>query len=181
MRSYILAAAFAVLAAAQLDLPSCALSCFEQAISNTTCGLTDYYCQCTSGQTQIQSLAIPCLCHSTCTSSDLIAVIQDSNKVCSSALSASSQTYTAATVGLGACATAGSQSEGQAAAASSTGTSAASATGTNAPTATAGTSASGSGSATQSAAQQTGSSAATANAVYGGSALGLSWLLLIAL
>ncbi|KAK5128277.1 hypothetical protein LTR85_002944 [Meristemomyces frigidus] len=94
----------ATLATAQLNLPTCALTCFNEAVGNSTCGATDYYCQCTTGAAVIQSHAISCLCGSSCTTVELLQVIQDSNKVCSSAVAASSQTYIAATVGLDACA-----------------------------------------------------------------------------
>ncbi|KAK3109350.1 SWI/SNF and RSC complex subunit Ssr1 [Teratosphaeriaceae sp. CCFEE 6253] len=156
--------ALAALTTAQLELPACATTCFTSAIAASGCGATDYLCQCTTGQTAIQDSAIPCLCHSTCQSSDLIAVIQGSNKVCSSALEAAGQTYTAATVGLGACASAGSAtSTGSGTVATGTGMATGSATSGSAASATATTASaagSGSGSATASAAQQTNSSGA---------------------
>jgi len=80
MRSFFLAslAALTSIAAAQssssnpLGLPTCALPCMEQAIGNTTCSLTDYYCQCTTGKEKIQELGVMCLCGSSCTTSDLL-------------------------------------------------------------------------------------------------------------
>lgn len=99
-------ATLAVLTDAQLNLPQCAGQCFSEAIGNTSCSDSDFYCQCTSGAATIQGLAIPCLCHSECSSTDLISVIQDTNRICSSAVASHGQQYTAATVGLGACATA---------------------------------------------------------------------------
>lgn len=95
------------------SLPSCAQPCFTRAASNTTCAPTDYYCQCTlPASSIIEALATTCLCHSTCTTVELLQVVQDSNKICSSALAASSSSYKPATVGLGACATATGSSTG---------------------------------------------------------------------
>jgi len=55
-----------------LGIPDCAVPCFTEAIGNSTCGITDAYCQCTSGAAKIQSVAISCLCHSSCSTADLI-------------------------------------------------------------------------------------------------------------
>jgi len=164
-------AAFAALATAQLDFPSCATACMNQAIGNTTCGLSDYYCQCTTGQSKIQDLAIPCLCTSDCTSTDLLVVLQDTNKACESALSASSQTFTPASVNLGACATIG--------AAVKSGSTRVSATTTGTSTTAAATGSS--GSATATAAQQTGTSGASAKMIYGEAAWGVAGLVAFAL
>ncbi|KAK0337049.1 SWI/SNF and RSC complex subunit Ssr1 [Friedmanniomyces endolithicus] len=174
---------------AQLNLPTCANSCFTSAISASSCSPTDYLCQCTTGQTAIQAAAIPCLCHSTCTSTDLLSVIQDSNSVCSSALSAAGRTYTAAAVGLGACASMGSAATGSSTAAAATATGSAagsaaggSATGSAASATGASMSSSGSGSMTATAVQQTASSGAGMKAVYGcGAVLGLAGLAALAL
>ncbi|TKA37942.1 hypothetical protein B0A54_10544 [Friedmanniomyces endolithicus] len=171
----------ALTALAQLNLPTCATSCFTSAISASSCSPTDYLCQCTTGQSAIQAAAIPCLCHSTCTSSDLLAVIQDSNAVCSSALSAAGRTYTAAPVGLGACASVGSSAgtgSGTATATATGSAATASATGSAAgATGSASMSSSGSGSMTATAVQQTASSGAGLKTVYGcGAVLGLAGL-----
>lgn len=90
-----------------LNLPSCALPCYTTALSNTTCSATDFYCQCTSPNAAIiQDRAIPCLCHSDCSTTQLLQVVQDSDQVCSSAVAAKGGTYTASSIGLGVCATA---------------------------------------------------------------------------
>ncbi|KAK5736736.1 SWI/SNF and RSC complex subunit Ssr1 [Elasticomyces elasticus] len=183
MQYTLVLAALVTLATAQLNLPDCALTCFAAAIESTTCAVDDSMCQCTTGKTQIQDSVIPCLCHSTCSTSELLGVVQESNKVCSAALSSVGSTYTAATVGLQACATgnAASTPTGSAASGSMTGTasgSQASATGTMTGTA----SGSGSASSTASAAQQTGSSAAGMNMAHGLEAvLGLAGLAAFAL
>ncbi|KAK5718521.1 SWI/SNF and RSC complex subunit Ssr1 [Elasticomyces elasticus] len=179
MQYTLVLAALVTLATAQLDLPDCALTCFASAIESTTCAVDDYMCQCTTGKTQIQGSVIPCLCHSACTSSELLGVVQDSNRVCSAALSSAGSTYTAATIGLGVCAVTGSAAStptGNAASGSVTGTASGgqtSATGTMTGTA----SGSESASSTASAAQQTGSSAAGMNMAHGLEAvLGLAGL-----
>ena len=67
----------AALGAAQAgigDLPQCALSCFTTAIASSSCGLSDNYCQCTSGAQQIRSDTIACLCESTCTATELMSM-----------------------------------------------------------------------------------------------------------
>ena len=130
------------LAAAQISkIPTCALACFQKAIEKTDCGL-NYYCQCTSGSKVIQSSVIKCLCDTNACSAaeltrtsmelstntwsiaDLNTELQNaSNKVCSSALAASSQTYSAATIPPNACATGGgSTGTGTASSATTTGT-----------------------------------------------------------
>lgn len=60
------------LAAAQLSkIPTCALPCFEKAITKTSCGLNTY-CQCTTGAKVIQSAVIECLCSTNaCTTAEL--------------------------------------------------------------------------------------------------------------
>ncbi|KAK5135241.1 hypothetical protein LTR08_005491 [Meristemomyces frigidus] len=114
-------------ATAAIVLPACALSCYTAAIAASGCAATDIFCQCSTGQTALQSSAIPCLCKSTCSTTDLLQVVQDSNKDCSSALAASSMTYAARTVGLDTCATANAAAGSGSAAASgsATGTAAA--------------------------------------------------------
>jgi len=42
-------------ALAALGIPSCADTCFTQAIGNTSCGATDYYCQCTTGRATFEA------------------------------------------------------------------------------------------------------------------------------
>ncbi|KAK3638092.1 SWI/SNF and RSC complex subunit Ssr1 [Elasticomyces elasticus] len=164
MQYTLVLAALVTLATAQLNLPDCALTCFAAAIESTTCAVDDSMCQCTTGKAQIQD--------------ELLGVVQESNKVCSAALSSVGSTYTAATVGLQACATgnAASTPTGSAASGSMTGTASGSqisATGTMTGTA----SGSGSASSTASAAQQTGSSAAGMNMAHGLEAvLGLAGL-----
>lgn len=172
---------------AQLSLPACANTCYANALTASTCDAADYVCQCTTGQQAIQDSAIPCLCHSDCQTSDLIAVVQDTNSACGAALSAVNSVYQPFTVGLGVCATASSAS-GSSATATGTGSSGmangtasgsqASATGT-----AAGASGSGSGRATASAAQQTASSSGAGAMVgYGREALlGLAGLAALAL
>ncbi|KAK5680525.1 SWI/SNF and RSC complex subunit Ssr1 [Elasticomyces elasticus] len=184
MQYTLVLAALVTLATAQLALPECASTCFAAAVGSTTCALDDYMCQCTTGKTQIQDSVIPCLCHSACSSAELLGVVQDSNKVCSAALSSAGSTYTAATIGLGVCLATGSAAStptGSAASASTTGTasgSQVSATGTM----TGNAGGSGSASSTASAAQQTGSSAAGMNTAHGLEAvLGLAGLAAFAL
>nr|POE78611.1 hypothetical protein CFP56_62862 [Quercus suber] len=77
------------------DIPSCALNCFVSAIQNTTCAISDFYCQCTAGRAVITEDVMQCLCGTTCDSDDLFAIEQGTLKICSEALSASSQTYSA--------------------------------------------------------------------------------------
>lgn len=90
-----------------LSLPSCAIPCYTTALSNTTCSTTDFYCQCTSPNAAIiQARAIPCLCHSDCSTTELLQVVQDSDQICSSAVAAHGGAYTASSIGLGVCATA---------------------------------------------------------------------------
>lgn len=64
------------LAAAQISkIPSCALPCFQKAITDTTCGLNTY-CQCTTGAKVIQSEVIKCLCSSNaCTKQELLRML----------------------------------------------------------------------------------------------------------
>lgn len=67
----------AALGAAQTgisDLPQCALSCFTTAIASSSCGLSDNYCQCTSGAQQIRADTISCLCESACTATELMSM-----------------------------------------------------------------------------------------------------------
>ncbi|KAF2488036.1 hypothetical protein BDY17DRAFT_320543 [Neohortaea acidophila] len=76
------------------DIPSCTIPCFTRAVADTSCSLFDFYCQCTSGAKEIQNVAIPCICHnSTCSKPEMMQLEKASNNLCSSALSASSQTY----------------------------------------------------------------------------------------
>lgn len=42
-----------------------------QGIKSSTCGLTDFYCQCGAQQQQIQNTTLKCLCTSTCTTNEL--------------------------------------------------------------------------------------------------------------
>ncbi|KAK4542589.1 hypothetical protein LTR36_006637 [Oleoguttula mirabilis] len=175
-----LTAGLATLAAAQLDLPDCSLPCFEEAIGNTTCGLTDYYCQCTTGAQVIQSQAISCLCLSDCTTSELLQVVQDSNKICSSAVSASSQTYVAETVGLDVCAAAATSSTGTGtvASTSATATGDSSSSSGSSGTATAASSSAGSSSTSTS---TTSSSGANSMVVYEGAVIGFAGLVALLL
>ncbi|KAH9820873.1 GPI anchored CFEM domain-containing protein [Teratosphaeria destructans] len=85
-------------------LPECSLSCFAAAVNQTTCSsVSDFACLCSGANpAKIEDSAIPCLCHSECTTDELLEVVQDTNSFCSSAVA----TYSAATFGLGACATA---------------------------------------------------------------------------
>lgn len=56
------------------DIPGCALYCFAEAISFTSCSLTDFYCQCTSGQKVIEKNVMSCLCNTTCDSTELFSM-----------------------------------------------------------------------------------------------------------
>lgn len=51
------------------SIPACALPCFSKAIEKSGCALTDFYCQCTTGGTEIRHVATDCLCASEGTSS----------------------------------------------------------------------------------------------------------------
>ncbi|KAK5118020.1 hypothetical protein LTR62_004064 [Meristemomyces frigidus] len=177
----LLATGLATLTSAQ-GIPACATDCFAQAVGNTTCSATDNYCQCTTGQATIYEIAIPCLCHSTCSSTDLLNIVVNSNKVCAAALSASGMSYSPATVGLGACAAAATGGASSAATLTRSGSMAAatgSSTGTVKSSATANTS--GSSSASASVAMQTASSGAGRKMVYGEAVLGLAGLAVLAL
>ncbi|RMX94392.1 hypothetical protein D0868_12318 [Hortaea werneckii] len=66
--------------------------------------MDDYYCQCTEGRQQILDSGVGCLCQSTCSTTELLAVLQEVNKLCKSALQAKGESYTAPDVGLEACA-----------------------------------------------------------------------------
>ena len=57
---------------AQLNLPTCALPCFNTAIAASGCNTTDYFCQCTTGAAALQKSAIGCLCKSDCTTTELL-------------------------------------------------------------------------------------------------------------
>ena len=46
-------------------------SCFLSAISNSKCAITDFYCQCSEAEQQIQTDTLKCLCTSTCSTNDL--------------------------------------------------------------------------------------------------------------
>ncbi|KAK3050131.1 SWI/SNF and RSC complex subunit Ssr1 [Extremus antarcticus] len=92
----------AVLAAQTPALPACAQLCFLRAIGETSCGATDYYCQCTEGAKAIQKSAIPCLCANAgtdggCSAAEMMQVQKASNDICVAALSSSSETYTPVT------------------------------------------------------------------------------------
>ena len=72
----ILLALVTSLAAAQSisDLPSCANQCFLAALSETTCDLGDFYCQCTKGAEAITQYARQCLCEdSSCSPAELLS------------------------------------------------------------------------------------------------------------
>ncbi|RMX76280.1 hypothetical protein D0869_10862 [Hortaea werneckii] len=86
------------------DYPDCSLNCVEKAIGQTSCAMDDYYCQCTEGRQQILDSGVGCLCQSTCSTTELLAVLQEVNKLCKSALQAKGESYTAPDVGLEACA-----------------------------------------------------------------------------
>lgn len=85
------------LAAAQLDqlanIPSCALSCFTNAVASTDCALTDFYCQCGPNAAKLQASALECLCESTCTTTDLAKVYGITNSICKSTLESHGETY----------------------------------------------------------------------------------------
>ena len=57
------------------DFPECAMSCFLTATAASDCGLTDQYCQCTTGLEAIQKSAIACLCTSDCMATDLMSAL----------------------------------------------------------------------------------------------------------
>jgi len=166
------------LAAAQVSaIPQCALPCLEKAIQDTTCGLNTY-CQCTTGSKVIQAATIKCLCSTNaCSAQELLKMQDATNNACSSALAASSQTYTAATLPANACQTGGG----------STGTASSNAgktTGTGTGTGT-GTAAAATGSTSSSAASSSsGTGAAPTNAAmlgYQCAALGLAGMALFGL
>ncbi|KAI6876214.1 hypothetical protein KC343_g12714 [Hortaea werneckii] len=90
------------------DYPDCSLNCVEKAIGQTDCAMDDYYCQCTEGRQQILDSGVGCLCQSTCSTTELLSVLQEVNKLCKSALQTKGETYTAPDVGLEACAGGGS-------------------------------------------------------------------------
>ena len=180
-------------------IPACAEACFLKAVGETNCKITDYYCQCTSGQKVIQAAALKCICEdSTCTSQDLIStsnvyqthslirpseyfansmnsieVGQATNQICESAVSASHQTFTPATIPADVCAATGGAGTASSTAATNT-------------AATTGATATGSGAsaATSSAAAQSGN-AATPNAQsflgLESALLGLAGVLMLAL
>ncbi|GAB1732305.1 hypothetical protein NU195Hw_g3803t1 [Hortaea werneckii] len=90
------------------DYPDCSLNCVEKAIGQTSCAMDDYYCQCTEGRQQILDSGVGCLCQSTCSTTELLSVLQEVNKLCKSALQAKGETYSPPDVGLEACAGGGS-------------------------------------------------------------------------
>ncbi|KAI7373655.1 hypothetical protein KC328_g16507 [Hortaea werneckii] len=98
--------------------------------------MDDYYCQCTEGRQQILDSGVGCLCQSTCSTTELLAVLQEVNKLCKSALQAKGESYTAPDVGLEACA-GGSSSAGSSSSSSSSGGSDSSTTGMASDSATA--------------------------------------------
>ncbi|KAI7163522.1 hypothetical protein KC349_g1325 [Hortaea werneckii] len=105
------------------DYPDCSLNCVEKAIGQTSCAMDDYYCQCTEGRQQILDSGVGCLCQSTCSTTELLSVLQEVNKLCKSALQAKGESYTAPNVGLEACAggsSAGSSSSSSSSSDSST-------------------------------------------------------------
>ncbi|KAI6903551.1 hypothetical protein KC318_g9057 [Hortaea werneckii] len=118
------------------DYPDCSLNCVEKAIGQTSCAMDDYYCQCTEGRQQILDSGVGCLCQSTCSTTELLAVLQEVNKLCKSALQAKGESYTAPDVGLEACA-GGSSSAGSSSSSSSSGGSDSSTTGMASDSATA--------------------------------------------
>ncbi|KAI6912908.1 hypothetical protein KC318_g840 [Hortaea werneckii] len=116
------------------DYPDCSLNCVEKAIGQTNCAMDDYYCQCTEGRQQILDSGVGCLCQSTCSTTELLAVLQEVNKLCKSALQAKGESYTAPDVGLEACAggsSAGSSSSSSGSESSTTGMASDSATATS--------------------------------------------------
>ncbi|KAI7337243.1 hypothetical protein KC354_g17656 [Hortaea werneckii] len=86
------------------DYPDCSVNCVEKAIGETSCAMDDYYCQCTEGRQQILDSGVGCLCQSTCSTTELLSVLQEVNKLCKSALQAKGETYSPPDVGLEACA-----------------------------------------------------------------------------
>ncbi|KAI7203720.1 hypothetical protein KC343_g10383 [Hortaea werneckii] len=130
------------------DYPDCSLNCVEKAIGQTSCAMDDYYCQCTEGRQQILDSGVGCLCHSTCSTTELLSVLQEVNKLCKSALQAKGETYTAPDVGLEACAGGGSS----AGSSSSSSSDSDSGSGTSAPAASTSTSTSSSSSSSSSSA-----------------------------
>ncbi|KAI6787464.1 hypothetical protein KC332_g2893 [Hortaea werneckii] len=114
------------------DYPDCSVNCVEKAIGQTNCAMDDYYCQCTEGRQQILDSGVGCLCQSTCSTTELLSVLQEVNKLCKSALQAKGETYTAPDVGLEACAGGGSAgSSSSESGSSTTGGASTSATGTS--------------------------------------------------
>ncbi|RMZ11225.1 hypothetical protein D0860_03478 [Hortaea werneckii] len=114
------------------DYPDCSVNCVEKAIGQTSCAMDDYYCQCTEGRQQILDSGVGCLCQSTCSTTELLSVLQEVNKLCKSALQAKGETYTAPDVGLEACAGGGSAgSSSSDSGSSTTGGASTSATGTS--------------------------------------------------
>ncbi|KAF2724972.1 hypothetical protein K431DRAFT_291160 [Polychaeton citri CBS 116435] len=96
MRSIILAGSIALFSATALSqtIPSCALSCFTSAISDSGCQLGDNYCACKTNGQEITDDVTNCLvCNSDCSQQDLANVASISNEICVSALSVSGESY----------------------------------------------------------------------------------------
>ncbi|KAI7457762.1 hypothetical protein KC351_g18508 [Hortaea werneckii] len=129
------------------DYPDCSVNCVDKAIGQTNCAMDDYYCQCTEGGQQILDSGVGCLCQSTCSTTELLSVLQEVNKLCKSALQAKGETYTAPDVGLEACAGGGSAGSSSSSSSSSNSDSGSSTTG-GASTSATGTSTSSSSSST---------------------------------
>ncbi|EME76902.1 uncharacterized protein MYCFIDRAFT_212746 [Pseudocercospora fijiensis CIRAD86] len=78
-------------------IPACAISCFTQGITATTCGPTDVHCQCTTGAADVAKVVIPCLCNAmadkTCSSDELMKAADATTKICTAALAAKGETF----------------------------------------------------------------------------------------
>ncbi|WPH02873.1 Hypothetical protein R9X50_00574100 [Acrodontium crateriforme] len=73
-------------AAAQLSaVPSCGLGCVANAAVASGCDLTDYKCQCTTGQAKSIASLTPCVCKSTCSTEEQAQLVTALNNLCASA------------------------------------------------------------------------------------------------
>ncbi|CAD6564939.1 MAG: hypothetical protein ASARMPREDX12_004514 [Alectoria sarmentosa] len=80
------------------DLPSCSLSCFATAVAATSCGDTDYVCQCTAANAAtIKSSVTTCLAQSTCSLGDLEKIQTWSKTFCPNVLSSASEASASST------------------------------------------------------------------------------------
>ncbi|KAF4553696.1 CFEM domain-containing protein 5 [Elsinoe fawcettii] len=173
------AASAALVAAQDSSIPACAQSCFAEAIGKTTCSLTDYLCQCTTGKDIIKNEVTPCLLKSTCTTGDVADINAAVTKVCAAAVAASGSA-SGSSAASGASGSASGTASGTASMSASSGAA-------SAPASVSGSasSAAASGTASRSAsAAASSSSAATGGAGVvrvGGAILGLSMAAVLAL